>query len=390
MKNSFKLFILAHKNNRGIHKKVVYTVIMILLFLLLIIPFSIFKTYDNELKRFEKENDSSKIVSFFYSEKEKYEKIKNKVEESKYFIKEKDYTIPFKSGSFEEISGIYDDDTYINPYIYEKDITFGKNLKNANEIICSNLLNVDFDNKDSNKLVNMKNYIGKTLNFNTRKIVYDENIEDYKNILYTYEFKVVGTYDDIMYNSCYIKENIYDNIASETFPALPMEGETALYFDSINGAQTASKIFDKNNIFYTLPSYDTTFIVTIRVISYILGIVFFILLLLMFNVYIKVFIKEKEKTLILYNYLGYTKKDLNKVILFSFYEIVSTSLIITLLICLIIKICLNYFLNLSVEYHFLNISIYILPVFIMLFILIILSTFIVNNENKKLYKRMKL
>ncbi len=236
----------------------------------------------------------------------------------------------------------------------------------------------------------MKNYIGKTLNFNTRKIVYDENIEDYKNILYTYEFKVVGTYDDIMYNSCYIKENIYDNIASETFPALPMEGETALYFDSINGAQTASKIFDKNNIFYTLPSYDTTFIVTIRVISYILGIVFFILLLLMFNVYIKVFIKEKEKTLILYNYLGYTKKDLNKVILFSFYEIVSTSLIITLLICLIIKICLNYFLNLSVEYHFLNISIYILPVFIMLFILIILSTFIVNNENKKLYKRMKL
>ena len=314
MKNSFKLFILAHKNNRGIHKKVVYTVIMVLLFILLIIPFSIFKTYDNELKRFEKENDSSKIVSFFYSEKEKYEKIKNKVEESKYFIKEKDYTIPFKSGSFEEISGINDDDTYINPYIYEKDITFGKNIKNANEIICSNLLNVDFDNKDSNKLVNMKNYIGKTLNFNTRKIVYDENIEDYKNILYTYEFKVVGTYDDIMYNSCYIKENIYDNIASETFPALPMEGETALYFDSINGAQTASKIFDKNNIFYTLPSYDTTFIVTIRVISYILGIVFFILLLLMFNFYIKVFIKEKEKTLNLYNFLGYSKNDLNKIV----------------------------------------------------------------------------
>ena len=128
MKNSFKLFILAHKNNRGIHKKVVYTVIMVLLFLLLIIPFSIFKTYDNELKRFEKENDSSKIVSFFYSEKEKYEKIKNKVEESKYFIKEKDYTIPFKSGSFEEISGIYDDDTYINPYIYEKDINLNISL----------------------------------------------------------------------------------------------------------------------------------------------------------------------------------------------------------------------------------------------------------------------
>mgnify|MGYP000546200538 CR=1 FL=1 len=78
MKNSFKLFILAHKNNRGIHKKVVYTVIMILLFLLLIIPFSIFKTYDNELKRFENEDDSAKIISFYYDEKENYEKIKNK------------------------------------------------------------------------------------------------------------------------------------------------------------------------------------------------------------------------------------------------------------------------------------------------------------------------
>ncbi len=388
MKNSFKLFILAHKNNRGIHKKVVYTVIMILLFLLLIIPFSIFKTYDNELKRLEKEDDMLKIIIYSPKDENEYKLIEEKIENSKHFIKKKDYTRKNILGTFNELSK--KKNIYLSPLIYEKDITFGKNIKNANEIICSNLLNVDFDNKDSNKLVNMKNYIGKTLNFNTRKIVYDENIEDYKNILYTYEFKVVGTYDDIMYNSCYIKENIYDNIASETFPALPMEGETALYFDSINGAQTASKIFDKNNIFYTLPSYDTTFIVTIRVISYILGIVFFILLLLMFNVYIKVFIKEKEKTLILYNYLGYTKKDLNKVILFSFYEIVSTSLIITLLICLIIKICLNYFLNLSVEYHFLNISIYILPVFIMLFILIILSTFIVNNENKKLYKRMKL
>lgn len=388
MKNSFKLFILAHKNNRGIHKKVVYTVIMILLFLLLIIPFSIFKTYDNELKRLEKEDDMLKIIIYSPKDENEYKLIEEKIENSKHFIKKKDYTRKNILGTFNELSE--KENIFLSPLIYEKDITFGKNIKNANEIICSNLLNVDFDNKDSNKLVNMKNYIGKTLNFNTRKIVYDENIEDYKNILYTYEFKVVGTYDDIMYNSCYIKENIYDNIASETFPALPMEGETALYFDSINGAQTASKIFDKNNIFYTLPSYDTTFIVTIRVISYILGIVFFILLLLMFNVYIKVFIKEKEKTLILYNYLGYTKKDLNKVILFSFYEIVSTSLIITLLICLIIKICLNYFLNLSVEYHFLNISIYILPVFIMLFILIILSTFIVNNENKKLYKRMKL
>lgn len=388
MKNSFKLFILAHKNNRGIHKKIVYTVIMILLFLLLIIPFSIFKTYDNELKRLEKEDDMLKIIIYSPKDENEYKLIEEKIENSKHFIKKKDYTRKNILGTFNELSE--KENIYLSPLIYEKDITFGKNIKNANEIICSNLLNVDFDNKDSNKLVNMKNYIGKTLNFNTRKIVYDENIEDYKNILYTYEFKVVGTYDDIMYNSCYIKENIYDNIASETFPALPMEGETALYFDSINGAQTASKIFDKNNIFYTLPSYDTTFIVTIRVISYILGIVFFILLLLMFNVYIKVFIKEKEKTLILYNYLGYTKKDLNKVILFSFYEIVSTSLIITLLICLIIKICLNYFLNLSVEYHFLNISIYILPVFIMLFILIILSTFIVNNENKKLYKRMKL
>lgn len=388
MKNSFKLFILAHKNNRGIHKRIVYTVIMILLFLLLIIPFSIFKTYDNELKRLEKEDDMLKIIIYSPKDENEYKLIEEKIENSKHFIKKKDYTRKNILGTFNELSE--KENIYLSPLIYEKDITFGKNIKNANEIICSNLLNVDFDNKDSNKLVNMKNYIGKTLNFNTRKIVYDENIEDYKNILYTYEFKVVGTYDDIMYNCCYIKENIYDNIASETFPALPMEGETALYFDSINGAQTASKIFDKNNILYTLPSYDTTFIVTIRVISYILGIVFFILLLLMFNVYIKVFIKEKEKTLILYNYLGYTKKDLNKVILFSFYEIVSSSLIITLLICLIIKICLNYFLNLSVEYHFLNISIYILPVFIMLFILIILSTFIVNNENKKLYKRMKL
>ena len=388
MKNSFKLFILAHKNNRGIHKKVVYTVIMILLFLLLIIPFSIFKTYDNELKRLEKEDDMLKIIIYSPKDENEYKLIEEKIENSKHFIKKKDYTRKNILGTFNELSE--KENIYLSPLIYEKDITFGKNIKNANEIICSNLLNVDFDNKDSNKLVNMKNYIGKTLNFNTRKIVYDENIEDYKNILYTYEFKVVGTYDDIMYNSCYIKENIYDNIASETFPALPMEGETALYFDSINGAQTASKIFDKNNIFYTLPSYDTTFIVTIRVISYILGIVFFILLLLMFNVYIKVFIKEKEKTLNLYNFLGYSKNDLNKIVLFSFYEIVAFSLMITLLICFIIKICFSIYFKSTSEYMYVKASLYVLPVFIMLFILIILSTFIVNNENNKLYKRMKL
>lgn len=391
MKNSFKLFILAHKNNRGIHKKVVYTVIMILLFLLLIIPFSIFKTYDNELKRFEKENDSSKIVSFFYSEKEKYEKIKNKVEESKYFIKEKDYTIPFKSGSFEEISGIYDDDTYINPYIYEKDITFGKNLKNDNEIICSSLLKPNyFEDTKTKDLIDMKKYVGKTLNFTTTKIVFDKEINDYKAIYFTYKFKLTGLIYDYSNSNCYITETKFDEIVNETFPARPMEGEIAIYTTSNEGAKTIAKIFDSNNMFYNLSEVDTNFIYFIRNISFILSIIFFILLLIMFNIYIKVFIKEKEKTLNLYNFLGYSKNDLNKIVLFSFYEIVAFSLMITLLICFIIKICFSIYFKSTSEYMYVKASLYVLPVFIMLFILIILSTFIVNNENKKLYKRMKL
>ena len=391
MKNSFKLFILAHKNNRGIHKKVVYTVIMILLFLLLIIPFSIFKTYDNELKRFEKENDSSKIVSFFYSEKEKYEKIKNKVEESKYFIKEKDYTIPFKSGSFEEISGIYDDDTYINPYIYEKDITFGKNLKNDNEIICSSLLKPNyFEDTKTKDLIDMKKYVGKTLNFTTTKIVFDKEINDYKAIYFTYKFKLTGLIYDYSNGNCYITETKFDEIVNETFPARPMEGEIAIYTTSNEGAKTIAKIFDSNNMFYNLSEVDTNFIYLIRNISFILSIIFFILLLIMFNIYIKVFIKEKEKTLNLYNFLGYSKNDLNKIVLFSFYEIVAFSLMITLLICFIIKICFSIYFKSTSEYMYVKASLYVLPVFIMLFILIILSTFIVNNENKKLYKRMKL
>ena len=391
MKNSFKLFILAHKNNRGIHKRIVYTVIMILLFLLLIIPFSIFKTYDNELKRFEKENDSSKIVSFFYSEKEKYEKIKNKVEESKYFIKEKDYTIPFKSGSFEEISGIYDDDTYINPYIYEKDITFGKNLKNDNEIICSSLLKPNyFEDTKTKDLIDMKKYVGKTLNFTTTKIVFDKEINDYKAIYFTYKFKLTGLIYDYSNSNCYITETKFDEIVNETFPARPMEGEIAIYTTSNEGAKTIAKIFDSNNMFYNLSEVDTNFIYLIRNISFILSIIFFILLLIMFNIYIKVFIKEKEKTLNLYNFLGYSKNDLNKIILFSFYEIVTFSLMITLLICFIIKICFSIYFKSTSEYMYVKASLYVLPVFIMLFILIILSTFIVNNENKKLYKRMKL
>ena len=391
MKNSFKLFILAHKNNRGIHKKVVYTVIMILLFLLLIIPFSIFKTYDNELKRFEKENDSSKIVSFFYSEKEKYEKIKNKVEESKYFIKEKDYTIPFKSGSFEEISGIYDDDTYINPYIYEKDITFGKNLKNDNEIICSSLLKPNyFEDTKTKDLIDMKKYVGKTLNFTTTKIVFDKEINDYKAIYFTYKFKLTGLIYDYSNSNCYITETKFDEIVNETFPARPMEGEIAIYTTSNEGAKTIAKIFDSNNMFYNLSEVDTNFIYLIRNISFILSIIFFILLLIMFNIYIKVLIKEKEKTLNLYNFLGYSKNDLNKIVLFSFYEIVAFSLMITLLICFIIKICFSIYFKSTSEYMYVKASLYVLPVFIMLFILIILSTFIVNNENKKLYKRMKL
>ena len=264
MKNSFKLFILAHKNNRGIHKKVVYTVIMILLFLLLIIPFSIFKTYDNELKRFEKE---------------KYEKIKNKVEESKYFIKEKDYTIPFKSGSFEEISGIYDDDTYINPYIYEKDITFGKNLKNDNEIICSSLLKPNyFEDTKTKDLIDMKKYVGKTLNFTTTKIVFDKEINDYKAIYFTYKFKLTGLIYDYSNSNCYITETKFDEIVNETFPARPMEGEIAIYTTSNEGAKTIAKIFDSNNMFYNLSEVDTNFIYLIRNISFILSIIFFILL----------------------------------------------------------------------------------------------------------------
>ena len=205
MKNSFKLFILAHKNNRGIHKKVVYTVIMVLLFILLIIPFSIFKTYDNELKRFEKENDSSKIVSFFYSEKEKYEKIKNKVEESKYFIKEKDYTIPFKSGSFEEISGIYDDDTYINPYIYEKDINLNISLY-LKEKLESNGATVymtrdgDYDLSTPNAIYRKKSDFDNRIN-----LINNSNADIYLSIHLNYlsDFKYYGP--QVFYNG----KNIY-------------------------------------------------------------------------------------------------------------------------------------------------------------------------------------
>lgn len=391
MKNSFKLFILAHKNNRGIHKRIVYTVIMILLFLLLIIPFSIFKTYDNELKRFENEDDSAKIISFYYDEKENYEKIKNKVEESKYFIKEKDYTMPFKNGYFEEISDSMSDDIYIYPYIYEKDIVSGINIKNESEIICSSLLRTNyFENTKSKDLIDMKKYLGKTLNFKTAKIVYDEEINDYKNIYFTYKFKLTGLIYDSSNSKCYINEEKFDEIITETFPEIPMQKEIGIYTTSNEGAKTIAKIFDSNNMFYNLSEVDTNFIYLIRNISFILSALFFVLLLIMFNIYIKVFIKEKEKTLNLYNFLGYSKNDLNKIILFSFYEIVAFSLMITLLICLIIKICFSIYFKSTADYMYVKASLYVLPVFIMLFILIILSIFIVNKENKKLYKRMKL
>ena len=391
MKNNLKLIILAHKNNRGIHKKIVYTVIITLLFLLLIIPFSIFKTYDNELKRFEKEDDSSKIVSFLYSEKEKYEKIKNKVEDNKYFLKEKDYTIPFKSGSFEEISSIDDDDTYIYPYIYEKDITFGKNLKNDNEIICSSLLRPNyFEDTKTKDLIDMKKYVGKTLNFTTTKVVFDKEINDYKAIYFTYKFKLTGLIYDYSNSNCYITETKFDEIVNETFPDLPIQGEIAIYASSNKGAKEIASILNSENIFYNFAQVDTNFICFIRNISFILSITFFILLLVMLNIYIKVFIKEKEKTLNLYNFLGYSKNDLNKIILFSFYEIVTLSLMISLLICFIIKICFSIYFKSTSEYMYVKASLYVLPVFIMLFILIISSIFIVNKENKKLYKRMEL
>ena len=389
MKNSFKLFILAHKNNRGIHKKVVYTVIMVLLFLLLIIPFSIFKTYDNELKRLEKEDDMLKIIIYSPKDENEYKLIEEKIENSKHFIKKKDYTRKNILGTFNELSE--KENIYLSPLIYEKDITFGKNLKNDNEIICSSLLKPNyFEDTKTKDLIDMKKYVGKTLNFTTTKIVFDKEINDYKAIYFTYKFKLTGLIYDYSNSNCYITETKFDEIVNETFPARPMEGEIAIYTTSNEGAKTIAKIFDSNNMFYNLSEVDTNFIYLIRNISLILSIIFFILLLIMFNIYIKVFIKEKEKTLNLYNFLGYSKNDLNKIVLFSFYEIVAFSLMITLLICFIIKICFSIYFKSTSEYMYVKASLYVLPVFIMLFILIILSTFIVNNENKKLYKRMKL
>ena len=342
MKNSFKLFILAHKNNRGIHKKVVYTVIMVLLFLLLIIPFSIFKTYDNELKRLEKEDDMLKIIIYSPKDENEYKLIEEKIENSKHFIKKKDYTRKNILGTFNELSE--KENIYLSPLIYEKDITFGKNLKNDNEIICSSLLKPNyFEDTKTKDLIDMKKYVGKTLNFTTTKIVFDKEINDYKAIYFTYKFKLTGLIYDYSNSNCYITETKFDEIVNETFPARPMEGEIAIYTTSNEGAKTIAKIFDSNNMFYNLSEVDTNFIYLIRNISLILSIIFFILLLIMFNIYIKVFIKEKEKTLNLYNFLGYSKNDLNKIVLFSFYEIVAFSLMITLLICFIIKICFSIY-----------------------------------------------
>ncbi len=393
------LFLLAHKNNKSVSKRIIFILIIVLILLIIYIPFSFYKTYNDSINFIKDLTYEFRIIEVDESYKDKVQELN--LENNKNVVK-----IFYKSFDMESTTAVFskvrNDDVSIYPAIetFTPSVIYGNSLKNEYDMICPDYMvpKVQAGN-DISTYINMKDYLNETftLTFHTYRTNKETNIRE--RIEYPYDFKLVGLYSGdytYSYNRCYIKEDTFFSIAPNLVSEHVDEYENPIkiYVNKNKMVDKITSILDKNNIPYFVPYLVTDFLDTTLNISLILLISFIVISLFILNLYLKIYIKDKNKTILLYKSLGFKDKDLSKILLYSILELLIKSLIISSIIIIIIKYIILYLLRNNITFRLLNIKISLLPNIIFVLIIMLFIKFIINkhikNMNKKSIKELNI
>ena len=394
-----KLSILNIKSNK--FKSIIYLLVMLILFLLISITFTGTSSIFNFFDKYLNSNYDFRIIEVNIQNNDREEIIKNiedqNIKEIQKIFPYSDYLLTSLDIEQSEIPNISKSDVknasisaYSNLPELNYNITKGRDILNANEIVCSskfypNLLH------DPNDIINLNDYIGKKINISYSKRYFPKSGDT--KILETYneEYTLVGTYNiDELLNDlyvCFINNNevikindlvkpVYeDKVAEEN--SIKMKNIIIL----VDKYENVDKVLQKiSNLGYDVQKkyeLDTEiYDLSKKILKYVTGIITIISLFIVY-LFIKNIINENKNNIKLYRLIGYNNKSIKKIFIIEYLFLTFIVFILHLGLMLIlkniaIKILNNYpdlfVLKISLDYigsliFLLFISVYIILIF---------------------------
>ncbi len=389
--NYKNLYFIAHKSNKGISKKIIFIIIITLLFLLIFIPFTFYKTYSNAITELLNSNYDMRILQIESSAEE----IKDlHLEKNKHVVKVMpQYTLyQWKSGRLKEFDS--SDSLYINPNIktFTPKVIKGNKLKNKFDLVCPSRMTFgEFDDQNINDFIDMEQYLNKefTITFK-KKAGFNQETQEYIYESYDYTFKLVGLYDaglTYSYSTCYAKEDTLNEIIETTYPfdAEKYNQSIGIYVDDYKNVDEIANLLTENNIDFFRASVSTDFLDVVLKCSFVIMILAIVFSIILLMVYINIFIKERQKNLALYKALGYKLKEIKTILFDSVLELLLYAFIISVVILFILKYIILFIVKDNATYQFLHITISYIPILLYILIILVIFKFIINRKVKKYY-----
>ena len=335
-----KLSLLNIKSNK--FKSIIYSLVMLILFLLISITFtgtsSIFKFFDKYLNS----NYDFRTIEINIQNDDREKIIKNienqNIKEIQKIFPNSDYLLTFLDIEQSEIPNISKLDVknasisaYGNYSELNYKVTKGRDILNANEIVCSSKFYPNILH-DPNDIINLNDYIGKKINISYSKRYFPKSGDT--KILETYneQYTLVGTYNiDELLNDlyvCFINNNevikindlvkpVYeDKVAEEN--SIKMKNIILLvdkYENVDNVLQKISNLGYDAQKKYELDTeiYDLSH----KILKYVTGIITIISLFIVY-LFIKNIINENKSNIKLYRLIGYNNKNIKKIFIIEY------------------------------------------------------------------------
>ncbi len=254
-----------------------------------------------------------------YTEKEMIEQLKNIKHVSEVFPDREYYTVlNIKGNDFNGTISLTGSSDNTHPII-----SYGKNLKYDNEIICPEKFYPDeniIENKTikNNEFINMKKHIGETILIDYRKIIDEQNYSFEKKQM---KLKIVGTYKNspafVDESRCYGTYHLVGKITNDIYENVDMTSQTdsiMVQVDSLENIESVIKeISKKGHLVSQALSFDNTLLNIITKATYIILIISFIFVI---SIIMYINNRDYENSISRVNILrsiGFKDKDIFKI-----------------------------------------------------------------------------
>ena len=276
----------------------------------------------------------------------------------------------------------------------------GKYIQNDNEIICSNLFNLDnwTEVHDINKYQDMNQEIGKYFDITYDKYLRIDREKTEVINTYNHTMKLVGTFNStktlLGYNVCFVSSSFFEKMKEEQKtiyidPKLEEEAhdglEVLVLVDKYTNMSNVSKELKSAGYdVYPYSTVDLSFFNTILSIINIVSIIILFTSIICVYLFIKSTLFEERKNIALYKLLGFNTHNMNLIFLFQYIINSAISFVISITMVNVIKNLIQNIIAKDPNYNVLNISVsYGEGILYMIFIILIISiTLLLLFKNK--------